>query len=1151
MFISNTVGVALAELRSDLRLARTWIFILIALVFIVISYFNLTWVTWTLSGVSSYLGFSTPLSGIAQLGSIYVFLFTIAATFLAFDVQSRDRRDRIAEVINSRPITNVELLLGRAVGICTLFTVVVMIVFLLLKFIGVIGTWQDWVIQGSFEPYSLIAFLIFDLFPNYFFWTSIVIFLTIVLRFRLLVALVAVGLLVLQFQLFTQLPVHLANQFGVMGTGLLVSEINTFFVDFLSIAMRLTYLLLGIGFIYFAAAIHPRLDGKIRVRRTVGGIGMIVAAFLIAFGLAQFRFSDIDDRDRWRVAHTEAANKLVVDVKHIEGTVTIDPGSDLHVELQLNVSNPHTVVLEELLLSLNPSLEITELAFNGQNIDYEFENGLLRLTPTAPLSSEDDGILEITYQGLPNQLFAYLDGSIDFLQGSSFDAQILYSLGTLASVFDNNQVILMPAVAWYPVAGVNIDHDRLETHRRDFFTLELIVDVPTEWDVAGPSKRLSTENGDRTRHQFKPTAPLPEIALVAAEFVSRKTEIGGVQFEFLMTEEHLENLDLFSDVMPLIEEDIEEMLRKATKFGIPYPYDSLTLVEVTNQLRLFGGGWRMDSTFNMPGVIFVRESAFPTAIFDLALERLEGEQITDEQQRLEYKYAVVRTYFENDLHGGNLYEGVVRNLLNFQTEPTGNGATVLSFFTTELVKDLMFDYRGFYSAFQSTSQQSLQSNVQFFTVRSITDDEGTVELSEVFRDRVLNSPNVWERSIDTPLSQLDYRSNPEESLNVLALKVSLLADTVSTYFGDEAIGSIVAALRDQYGGTTYTVDEFNTILDNFDIPLHEIIGDWMSESGMPGFVASTPTLSRLNDQPNGEPFYETSISVKNDEPISGIVHLSYRELDPNQSSTVTNKLTPVRIGANSTVDFNIHSTAPIGSIVIDPMLSLNRKPIVVPIGEDAYYPDVDSEPKPAFVEDTQWDPDSAGIVIVDDLDEGFSTNFDPASTQLPAFLSFFGVQDPILDQGLPRYEGGSGFVRFSFGTWERATFDTAYGRYRRTTARTTKGTGLKHAYFDAQLPTSGKWELEYYYPILNVKNRRFDSNITSADGEYDIHIVQREEKRKVEFDASAALTGWNSLGHFDLEAGTVRVEVSDKSTGNVVWVDAVRWSDVNRPPANQ
>ena len=67
-------------------------------------------------------------------------------------------------------------------------------------------------------------------------------------------------------------------------------------------------------------------------------------------------------------------------------------------------------------------------------------------------------------------------------------------------------------------------------------------------------------------------------------------------------------------------------------------------------------------------------------------------------------------------------------------------------------------------------------------------------------------------------------------------------------------------------------------------------------------------------------------------------------------------------------------------------------------------------------------------------------------------------------------------------------------------------------------------------------------------GEYEMTLVANGKRRAVEFDAAASTYGWNEVGEFDLEAGAVSIEVSNKTTGNVVFADAIRWQPLGHGP---
>ena len=65
----------------------------------------------------------------------------------------------------------------------------------------------------------------------------------------------------------------------------------------------------------------------------------------------------------------------------------------------------------------------------------------------------------------------------------------------------------------------------------------------------------------------------------------------------------------------------------------------------------------------------------------------------------------------------------------------------------------------------------------------------------------------------------------------------------------------------------------------------------------------------------------------------------------------------------------------------------------------------------------------------------------------------------------------------------------------------------------------------------------------NALGSYDMTLrAGSAVDATVDFDGSAAQPGWNALGEFDLEAGPVSLIVSNRTDGQFVVADAVRWT---------
>jgi hypothetical protein len=63
-------------------------------------------------------------------------------------------------------------------------------------------------------------------------------------------------------------------------------------------------------------------------------------------------------------------------------------------------------------------------------------------------------------------------------------------------------------------------------------------------------------------------------------------------------------------------------------------------------------------------------------------------------------------------------------------------------------------------------------------------------------------------------------------------------------------------------------------------------------------------------------------------------------------------------------------------------------------------------------------------------------------------------------------------------------------------------------------------------------------------GTLDLEIVTADGRESVSFDPSLGSSGWNLVGEFQLPAGEVAVEISDRTDGRMDIADAIGWSPV-------
>ena len=1152
-YLQEFLAVALAEMRAARRLARTWIFVALAVIFALLNYLVYSAMHGLGSGFSSTVGAFGPRMLVSTIGMMMVLVLIVGIVFLAFDIRARDQRERMAEVLDARPIGNVSLLAGRLAGLVSILWITVAVVMGLIQLLGTIARASDWWIGDTVEPVSMASFLVFDALPSLALWGSLVILLAVAIRNRLVTALVTLGAFGLYLWGGFETPRYLGT--ALVGFQAFLATGSDLLPEFASagiVVQRLATLSLAAAFLVLAAALHPRRDGQWRVRHLALAT---VFAGLASAGIGYLVIDAVDGRTSqagWAVAHEAVEAEPHADLEEIRGTVSIEPGRQLGLDLVYVLSAPEP--LDELLFSFNPGLKVSELLLDGTPAESSHQSGLLRVALPEPLQPGERVELRLSAAGVPDPSFAYLDSDIDLAEVTGEAGNVLL-LGTEASVFDARYVALTPGVRWLPVPGAATGNGDPAHYGRDYFALDLDVEVPAGWLVAGPGLRRDAGEG---RFRFAPTVPVPEFALLASAFERRYTEVDGVTFELLLHPGHGENLAQFADAMDVVEERIAEVLTAAEQAGLPYPYEGLSLVEVPAGLRVFGGGWRMDTVQALPGIMMVREYGLPTARFDTAFRILQqfrggfGDGDGADREAARAKVAVLEQFFATDFSGGKLVDGVSRSFLRFQTGARGEGAIALDYVCHELAVGVIHRRQAgdYFSPRTFASSADMNQAITELIFGSIITGQG-MSVS-IGTSTTVQKASVWSRALGVPLVALDPSEAGHEALNVLSLKASAVARSIIDGLGRDTAGDFLAELRRRHVGRNFTADDFRAVAADVGADLDSLLGDWLGDASLPGFLVSAAKVVRLTDGDRGEPRYQVRAHVHNGESTPGLVRFGIlsKSEDP-----VTTWGDPVRIEGQSAVEVGLVVAAPPGEVWVSPYLSLNRRDVRLEMPDYDFMAAVEAEPLNGSRE-SQWRPDIEPGIVVDDLDPGFSIVYASAEDreqyqrQLPNWL----VGDADIDEGLPVFDP---FVLPPKG-WMRMEVPGTWGRYRHTVAGAFPGDGGVSVRFAAQLPRAGRWRVSYHLPDLESEDSPAGAGglgragrvvavqaqtrvLGSEKGTFEVKIAAHDIDRPVEFDAGLASAGWNDLGEFPLPAGEASLMISNSTSGLVVVADAVRW----------
>ena len=1116
-------AVLVAETRSLLRSVRFSVVVLLVL-FVGIAFTTIFAVVhYEYSAIYSLAGYVQPRFLISEYGSYPLWVALVGIVFLAYDMRTRDERDGIAEVLDTKPISNLVLVSGRVLSLTLMAWLSILASLIVVQGTGWIALAFDWRIGFLIELNSLVAFALVDTLPVLALWSAIMLCLANALRSHLVVVAVALALLGVLGWASVHIPSYLVTALSIAPISGIASDLAPRFTEVEAMLQRSCLLMIAAGLTVLAAALHRRLDGESWASQLlVAAVPTVIGVLGVLYLVGQ-AVGDVELRATWMAAHRVEANQAQVntDIKRIGGRVRIDPGKELGLDVDILLAAP--VDPAPLVFSFNPGMRIESLRVDNIAATFKHENGLLIVDADA--SSKAERTLSLSAVGIPNPNFAYLDSAIDPMLVSA--GNWILRFGSEAGLFNTDYVALMPDTFWLPASGVAVDRDA--AHRqRDYFNIDLVVEVPSGWLVAGPASRRTLEGGSRFR--FQGVAPISEVGLFAAAFISRAVEIAGIDIELLVSPRHLPNIDLFADTATALAARLGEVFDEAERLGLRYPFGSLTIVETPSRLRGYRGGWEANTTQVLPGVLLLKELATPTARFEDTLREVSSEF----EGRGPAAVWVLKNHIDSYIVD-NLIDGLAQQLFGSVTHATGPGADAINLVCLELTKMIFFPH-------QAVNPYTLVFSAHLFDTQAAFGGVGEIVVSLTtgyfnfvpsLHDELADLPGTWQRALTTPLSRLDRWGEPRTALRIRALRVGFAASSILSGFGREQTSALLRELRQRYSGRNFEVSDFNSVGEDIGVRIESLIGDWLHEAAMPGFLVSPAVVFRLADADDGTPRYQTRVHVRNDESVPGLVFLSTDQLFLSGERT-----DPVSIGPRTSVELGTLSTTAPERLWLHSFLSLNRSPVKLLLAR----PKADQETVPGegFVgsRPSSWLPQTEGIVV-DDLDAGFFTEMEYVDGHLHSGAKTNLDTEVYLDRGLPSFDS----MTSRPGEWLRQSVPDAWGKYRRTIVRATVESPSGWSMFRVSLPDAGHWQLDYHIPgQVPVNPGDFMSTVFfDLLGETTMTLRSADGEIAVEFDGRAAESGWNKLGVFYLDQGEVSLRVPNISTGDLVIADAVRW----------
>ena len=1116
--VLNPVHVALAsavvEFRIARRTVRIWVFAALAIAVGLFVYH-----TWSIQ--HAQMGIAThPRFALPGLGILVLWILIAGIVFLAFDIRGRDEREHVAAVLDSRPSSNIALLAGRLMAVALAAWLPLVVLAVLIQVGGLVIDQLDARAGIPAEPVSLATLVFVDAPATLSFWGALVVLLAETLRNRLVVAVVALGLLATHVCVVFNAPLYLLPVVsGVANLGLPGSEILPRTLSGTDLVQRLSAMVLAAGLLATAAATLPRRDATSRAPALSVGLALLFLGAVGIGGLVWFVESERSERGAWADAHESALNTPRADIERLSGTVDIDPKRQLEIDVVLDLRTPETTC-HELQFSLNPGMAAQAVRLDGSDVPFRHELGILAVTPPAGLAPGASAQLSIRASGVPDPRFGYLDSSVWALDETLLGMPLALR-GDAPSIYDPRFVALTPAVAWLPMSGANFAIDDPSRRTPDFHDIDLLVRIPDGWRAVGPG-RLAADDGMR----FRPRVSLSQFPLIAAPFERLALTRGGIEYELLLHPRHLAGVEYFSEEerQERTLQYLEQRFRLQSGSPMPYPHAVFSVVEVPGQLRRYGGGRVMDTIQALPGVQMLPEHGFPTRRF-AAESPFRG--VSDETWVRQQLFSSI----DSGPHRVPAAAGQTRNMGPYLASASGNGAIAVNYLLESLTSFIGFERRTVAPA--HWLQTGLAPGLGL-SDRMVNRLMGTATFS--FGWYQFFGMSLEDRSAEFAFTGVDATATTE-GVDILIHKGNQISLAVLGLMGRTKVADFLGLLMERYGGGTFTVDQFIAVMSETDSAMAPYIGHSMREDSLPGFLVSDVRAFRVPDDDNGVPRYQIAVHVRNNEPAPGVVYMIVRET-PTDGFGLYHHSPFVHVPGNSSRELGVLTNSPPAGLRLETYLSQNARVTRLAV------PRVDTEkivPDEPFLgaRPSTWLPPDLGIVV-DDLDPGYSyVSPPPKGLRLWFDPEDYDVEMPEYNSAVP----APGWHRHG----DPGTI--AWGRYRRTLTRIFAGTGEGRATFATELPVPGNWRLYYHLPGVTASGRHASRaggwNEGDDFGTYNLEIDAGDHRFPVQFDAQTAVSGWNDIGTFELPAGPVRLTVSDLTDAGVVVADAIRWEPVS------
>ncbi|KIO43605.1 hypothetical protein [Sanguibacteroides justesenii] len=516
-------------------------------------------------------------SSLPTRGVYFLNLFqSLVVVLLTCDMQRKRNKAESREILSVKPLSNSQFFWAELAGMALPFLIADGVFMAFCLFIHLM------IPDSPVNPWVYLSFLLKDVLPTFVFVTGLSLLANRILRHPFVSWLVLTVFLCTSYAYLTK-PLH-----GILDfRGSLLPESFSSIVGFMHsdvcLLQRGMFLLLGLGLLCVAVPFTRRLSEMPGRKVFYHAAGCLL--LMSAVGTGYVYIDKFQTRRENREAYREVFSRYEAYPKMRIAThdITYKPkGETFSATSRMTVVNRKAERMEQLILFLNPGLEISKLKSGEEKVPFRRDRQAVVVERS--LAPGDSVVLEIDYGGCIDEDIYQVDIDEEDYFAPERPLTKVDRYGKRAAFVSGDYTLLIPEVLWYPaaVAPVALQPSR-ETNFTDY---TLRVKNPGRQVVL--SQGIPEEVEDEVR--FRSLQSLTGLSLCMGDYVKRSVTADSITVEFYTypgNDFYLKPFDGWMDEIakyPNATEYRKELVNKCRNriegsMPNPYPFRFLKLVE--------------------------------------------------------------------------------------------------------------------------------------------------------------------------------------------------------------------------------------------------------------------------------------------------------------------------------------------------------------------------------------------------------------------------------------------------------------------------------------------------------------------------------------------------------------------------------------------